>query len=229
MKNPVIWSGVTTLTVPAQNSWSPWTTIWTPPIPLNGFKLFMVGSGGNIFGVSDIFIGGGTPSSPATISQGFIGNANMANSYPIRLKVPANTPIQLRNYQIGSATGTYTIVCVSLEEGGFSRCQTMGSSTSSYSKSVGTTWTLFGTTLPLPVKHFGLTMTQSSNSLLNLSVGIGPSSTSVAPIIENILLGDLAADYIVCSEEFDNEIPPSQQIWMQGSNANALAGLFLYY
>jgi hypothetical protein len=72
-------------------------------------------------------------------------------------------------------------------------------------------------------------MTQSSNSLLNLSVGIGPSSTSVAPIIENILLGDLAADYIVCSEEFDNEIPPSQQIWMQGSNANALAGLFLYY
>ena len=228
-KTPLIWSSPVSITVPAQNTWSAWTTVWTPPFSIPGFQIYINPSSGSTYGATDIFIGSGTPSSPATVSHAFMYDANKMASTPVPLFVPGGVPIQIRCMNNGTGTGTYTVTCFSLSHGNARICQTMGSTASADSISIGTSWALVGTTLALPLKRLVMGVGNNTTSLANFSVGIGPSTSAVTTVIGGVQVGTTNATYTSCNFDFDLDLPPSQNIYLMGNTTDLYAGLMLYY
>lgn len=209
-----------------------WTPIYTPPVPLTGFYLQTnTSSIGNGYGVYNIGFGSGTPS-VIPIQYGCFDGGFQGNIF-LPQKVPANTLIQMQANEFNGSTDGIDVVLIgtTLEtpnSSGF--VQVMGSSSSSNFTTIGSGWTLFGTTLSATVKRITLlTGTLTGTDILNnLTFGIGASGSQI-PLISNIMTAASDA-YIAYAQHYDVEIEPNTEVWINGNGgSNSRAVIYLGY
>ena len=222
------------ISVPAGNDvMGAWTALYTPPVELCGFYLQVVTSSvGNGFGVFNLGFGSGTPSI-IPIQYGFFDGGFEGFVY-IPLKCPAGVPIQIQLNEFNGTTDGAMVTLIGKQAGAIDSCsiiQTLGSSATSEALSIGSGWTQLGTTLALKAKSITLITGNmaATVTLNNLTVGIGPSSTAITNIIENI---ETSSNFAYCSYtmNFDVDLPPSQGIWINGNGGtNSRAMMYVGY
>ena len=146
-------SGITPIAVTAGSlAWGAWTTLFTPAYPISGFML-SVGEGNGSYGVFNIGLGSGTPSVIPINLGVYDGGFTGYTTFPVT--VEPGIPIQIQLWSLTSYLLSTNVTLIPVPFGVLDRCaaiQSLGSSTSSNVTTIGTTQTLFGTTLAMPAK-----------------------------------------------------------------------------
>ena len=230
---PSLSSGV--VSVPAGNAtFGPWTTLFTPPVPLSGFWLQLNTSAiGNGYGVFNLGFGSGTPSA-IPIQYGAFDGGYQGFIY-IPLFCPAGVEIQIQLYEENGTTDGADVSLIGDINDMDNTCrviQCVGSTGTGWGVSIGTGWTQIGTSLNMRCKSMSLLMgtLAATADFNNNSIGFGPSATSVTPIV-NGLVTSSTFTYVTYAMNFKSlSIPPGQGIWANGnSGSNSRCMMYLGY
>jgi hypothetical protein len=195
--------------------------------------MLSVGDDNASYGVFNLGLGSGTPSIIPVNIGCYDSNFTGYTTFPI--KVAPAIPIQIQLWSLNSSALTSNITLIPIPAGVLDPCsaiQSMGPSTSSNYTTIGTTQTLFGTTLAIPAKRIvfvGGNMV-TANSFGSINIGFGLSTSAVNPLINNIGIGS-GSSYVSNSTEFPIGVPPSQNIYLiaNGGYTNARGSLYLFY
>lgn len=220
--------------VPAgNNTMGAWTALYTPPVALCGFYLqVLTSSVGNGFGVFNLGFGSGTPSL-IPIQYGIFDGGYQGFIY-IPLFCPAGVPIQIQLNEFNGTTDGAYVVLIGKQSGSLETCrviQTIGTSATSNSTTIGSGWTLLGTTIGAVAKSLSCFFgnTTATADLNVLTIGYGPSSSNIVNLAENI---QTASNFTYCSYSmnFDVEIPPNMGIYVNGNGGtNSRAMMYVGY
>ncbi len=227
-------SGAPVSVTSVSGAFGSWTSIWTPPVPLDCLFVMVGNVSGNPpqVGLYDVGVG----SAPQSIlPNGYDIFSNTNGSYLIYpMEFPAGKPIQIRANETGGTSGALNILMYGYPKGSspYPVCNLSqilaptGGSNNFGPISATAPGTLYGTTLKLPAKMLSLFLagqggTTSGQDVLDVGLYAGPSSSALEPVLPHVF----ASYYEVAQFSFHHamrvELPSFQEIYMlQNSAAN---------
>ena len=216
----------------------------TPSVELAGFYVqpCMSSTGTVQTGYFDVGFGA-TPVSILNNGKDIYNNVS-GNSLYYPIGVPAGVPISICAEIIGGTAGAlyFNIIGIPLDgDNAKDRCAVVqilnaggGDGNGFGVISATAPGTLYGTTLAMPtrlVDIFGLAYISTGNGSVDISLSVGPSSTSLQTVIGDFCCGIYSAGPTF-GQNFRMKIPPSQELYLfaKSSTLTSFGGILrLFY
>ncbi len=236
-------SGTPTTVLSVSGSMGAWTSIWTPPVALDGFLVMLAQdpSGLTQVGFFDVALG----STPVSIlNNGKEIYTNSQQSYRFfPIPVPANTLISVAAEETAGTASDMLVHIIGIPSGSgfFPRCSViqnliLSGGHNNYGPISSTSpGTLYGTTLEMHAQAINLTgeyVWSGGLSTANISIWGGPSSSTLTKLLGNFFLGLYEGTQSDFSEKLPISLPPSQDLYLllnSSTSATPYGSLRIFY